>query len=378
MSLLQRPEPTVGANVGSEGIQAVKNRLDGIDQRINGLSLRVYALDEKTNTILFFMKNKDYDENRCTEHYKAMPNIQDLEHTYSKPEIHDTEVKRSIKKEWPYDSALMSTPKVAKSEPQFHAQDSRNSKKKDWPLDTILKMSTSTPKSVTDDSPKGVTTMIFDISDDEEDMNDIMSGHMAMKPMSLDRGKTILETVNEHIQPPTLHNNYKRVHMTDPLGDKSKISSKVFLGKNLFPTPTRPSTSDNSKKARLDKISSSNPSTNGPPLLNATQTEDIKKNGLDSNILPKNVKSRFRPTSDMQLTELELKVVAYVFGYHHDEDEVLIKIGEYVGGRKRLHSLCPDKVVANKIIELAALKGTWKECQSSSQGVWYCPPRFAV
>ncbi|KAJ1381731.1 Ulp1 protease family, carboxy-terminal domain protein [Sesbania bispinosa] len=241
-------------------MKAVKNRLDGIDQRINGLSLRVYALDEKTDTILFSMKNKDYDEN------------------------------------------------------------SRNSKKKDWPLDTILKMSTGTPKSVADDSPKGVTTMIFDISDDEEDMSDIMSGHMAMKPMSLDRGKTILETVNEHIQPPTLHNNYKQVHMTDPLGVNQRYPVKYFL----------------------------------------------------------NVKSRFRPTSDMQLTELELKVVAYVFGYHHDEDEVLIKMREYVGGRKELHNLCPNKVVADKIIELAALKGTWKECQSSSQGVWYCPPRFAV
>ncbi|KAJ1416265.1 hypothetical protein SESBI_17440 [Sesbania bispinosa] len=132
--------------------------------------------------------------------------------------------------------------------------------------------------------------------------------------------------------------------------DDSKLS-----GKKLFQTPSSKSPGKGSKRFRAQDGSTN-------PENDAAQNHNRQKEGW--------------PSNDMKLTEREVKIVAYIFSYDGDEDDILVKISDFVATRKDFVSLCPDRLVNNKIMTLATLKGSWAQSRKSNKSVWYLPPNF--
>ncbi|XP_057438263.1 uncharacterized protein LOC130730311 [Lotus japonicus] len=89
------------------------------------------------------------------------------------------------------------------------------------------------------------------------------------------------------------------------------------------------------------------------------------------------MESNFRPSQDMLLTDDELRLSAYIFQLKGDPSEELLKIGSTIGTRQHFMTLCPDRVIDKKIIELMAVKLNWNQHNTDAQPAWILPPRFA-
>ncbi|KAJ1394540.1 Ulp1 protease family, C-terminal catalytic domain [Sesbania bispinosa] len=339
-------------------ITGIKSRLESIDKRIDGLAKKVTELDQKTDSILKFTKVVEADISKCTN-----VNLTPTE-------------------------ALQGSQKgVHNGGPNLFPPE-----KNDCPLNTTLKMATSKSKGI-DVSPKDVTTMIFDVSDDDDveiiDIRNIVpktnvhtgpieDHDMGKKAVSMDRGKTKMETDPSMMQFNAPHSEYRRRPTKENSLEEKQPRSYINV-KKLFQTPLPSSPPQTLKKPKLDKPPIV--STNDIGVSKGKQSTVKENNNLMKQtgiILPKMMKSHFRPTSDMHLTELECKISAYIFAYHYDDNEVLLKMGDFIGTRKDFSCLCPERVVEDEVITMACLKSTWKENHFSNQTIWYCPPTFAL
>ncbi|KAJ1428169.1 Papain-like cysteine peptidase superfamily [Sesbania bispinosa] len=304
-------------------VKSVKKRLEGMDNRIDALHGEIGDVHNKINTILNFTKNVEND----------------------------------------FDG-------------------------RDWPIHTTLKMSTST-KSPIDELPKGVSTVIFDVSDEEEDVkgqkekvSDI-SDKQGYVYGEMDKGPTKGPSVSNEKGKSTVqhgqgHGDVHSTSFTKSLDIEGNHLNIGIVPRKLFHTPFTASHGKSSKKPKINQ--------NGSFTFLKARTKGISSDGAHKvvpgkqvgNILPKTLLCKFRATADMQLTEIELKVSAYVFAYDKEEEEVLFRVGNQFGRRKDFNSLCPDMVVHEEIITMAAVKGTWVQYQGSCPSVWYCPPSFVV
>ncbi|KAJ1377362.1 DNA-binding barrel domain superfamily [Sesbania bispinosa] len=248
--------------------------------------------------------------------------------------------------------------------------------KKDWPYDRLLKVGPS--KSFTDLSPKNVRNIIFDVSD-EDDGNE-----MAIEPLSNKVG--VIAGNNTQFSPNDGKSNkqetssQRKGRATRSKVSKSEVpkqSESKVLGKKLFQTPSSNSNGKGSKRAKANNADTNaeTESTKSPELNHDANGERTIKTP-SSNILPKTMLSRFRPSTDMKLTEREVHVAAYIFSYDGDEDEILLKISDLVGRRKDFVTLCPDRLVNDKIMTLATVKGSWTQARKTNKTVWYLPPAF--
>ncbi|KAJ1380147.1 Ulp1 protease family, carboxy-terminal domain protein [Sesbania bispinosa] len=96
-----------------------------------------------------------------------------------------------------------------------------------------------------------------------------------------------------------------------------------------------------------------------------------------SGIQPKAyVKTKFKPSVEMDLTPAEVHLSLYIFQVDGDSSECLIKIGNVVYTRGSLDCLCPDKRVDRELVRLLARKITYIQQQQESQTVWCLPPTF--
>ncbi|KAJ1383302.1 Ulp1 protease family, C-terminal catalytic domain [Sesbania bispinosa] len=253
--------------------------------------------------------------------------------------------------------------------------------KQDWPLDRQLKI--GPPKSFTDLSPKNVTNIIFDVSDEDEGI------HVGVEALNNEVGH--VQGNNPHV-PHNDENCNKKVPSSQKRGrastsnyarrskskcDVSNRKETNFLGKKLFQTPTSNSNGKGSKRAKGNAGPSDQQAepTHSPEIIQ----EDVRQKTIktpSSNILPKTMLSRFRPSTDMKLSEWEVKVAAYIFSYDGDEDEILVKLCDIEATRKDFVTLCPDRLVNNKMMTLSALKGSWTQARKTEKTVWYLPPAF--
>ncbi|KAJ1387623.1 Ulp1 protease family, C-terminal catalytic domain [Sesbania bispinosa] len=88
------------------------------------------------------------------------------------------------------------------------------------------------------------------------------------------------------------------------------------------------------------------------------------------------VKTKFKPSLEMDLTPTEVHLSLYIFRVDGDSSECLIKIGNVVYTRGSLDCLCPDKRVDRELVRLLARKITYIQQQQESQTVWCLPPTF--
>jgi hypothetical protein len=62
------------------------------------------------------------------------------------------------------------------------------------------------------------------------------------------------------------------------------------------------------------------------------------------------IKTNFPLTPKMLLTVEEVELCAYIFHPNNDADEDLFKMGEFTAHRGLILTLCPQRVVDNKVI----------------------------
>ncbi|KAJ1392807.1 hypothetical protein SESBI_35518 [Sesbania bispinosa] len=295
-------------------VKAVKTRLEGMDERIDALHLQIGNLDNKINTIVNFTKKMENEIGKC--------NKDDPLNVFG-----DISGNDDVKLDGNYGVKL-------------------DGNDMQWPRHTNLKMETN--KSPIDESPKGVSTVIFDVSDDDEDYVEIMGRE---KCEGRDNGP-----------------NVKGSCLPKDHG-KGKIPQTFMQGRKLFHTPPSAPSRKSSKKPKVYNDTSFTFPNVMPKMVASKHL---------GNILPKTMLCKFRPTTDMALTEMALKVVAYLFAYDNDDEEILFRVGEHDGRRKDFQSLCPDRIVHEEVISMATIKGTWNQCHGSCPSVWFCPPSFVV
>ncbi|KAJ1388902.1 hypothetical protein SESBI_38715 [Sesbania bispinosa] len=298
-------------------MKVLEHRVNKMDERITELVARVDKFNLNLDTLVTVTNNINYEIAKSTKTECSTKMDQNIRST-DPPELEPI-VNPPIKKDWPFDKQV-----------------------KDGPI-----------KSLTELSPKFVRNIIFDVSDEEEgdemefDPTNVKVREVTgtKKKSSPIKGQCSKDENTSHNRGRITHSNYVR-RCRGSTSDDSKLS-----GKKLFQTPSSKSPGKGSKRFRAQ-----DGSTNPENYAAQNHTPDRKKDGLDestiktlsSNILPKTMFSRFRPSNDMKLTEREVKIVAYIFSYDGDEDDILVKISDFVATRKDFVSLCPDRLVNNK------------------------------
>ncbi|KAJ1390419.1 Ulp1 protease family, C-terminal catalytic domain [Sesbania bispinosa] len=91
---------------------------------------------------------------------------------------------------------------------------------------------------------------------------------------------------------------------------------------------------------------------------------------------PKVIRTSFRPTKDMNLTQEQAKLSAYVFYYNNDPSEVIFKCRGFVGTMKDFGTLSPNKTIESEIITMMATKTMATQEKLSNPSVWSFPPSF--
>ncbi|KAJ1388041.1 Ulp1 protease family, carboxy-terminal domain protein [Sesbania bispinosa] len=285
-------------------MKVLEHRVNKMDERITELVARVDKFNLNLDTLVTVTNNINSEIAKSTKTECSTKMDQNIGST-DPPELEPI-VSPPIKKDWPFDKQV-----------------------KDGPI-----------KSLTELSPKFVRNIIFDVSDEEEgdemefDPTDVKVREVigTKKKSSPIEGQCSKDENTSHNRGRITRSNYVR-RCRGSTSDDSKLS-----GKKLFQTPSSKSPGKGSKRFRAQDGSTN-------PKNDAAQnhTPDRKKDGLDestiktpsSNILPKTMFSRFRPSNDMKLTKREVKIVAYIFSYDGDEDDILVKISDFVANKER-------------------------------------------
>ncbi|KAJ1381288.1 Ulp1 protease family, C-terminal catalytic domain [Sesbania bispinosa] len=276
-------------------MKGVEHRLNKMEDRITELVARVDKFNLNLDTVVTVTKNINSEIAKSTKTECSTKMDQHIGSTHP-PEPEPT-VSPPIKKDWPLDKQL-----------------------RDGPI-----------KSLTDLSPKNVRNIIFYVSDEEEgdemevdptkdEVRDFTGTKKISSPIEGQCSKD--ETTSQRRGRTTRSNFVRRCR-------GSTVKESKLSGKKLFQTPTSKSPGKGSKRCKPDN--GPNGPTNQENETSQTHTPDINKDGLDertikspsSNILPRTMFSRFRPSNDMKLIERELKIVAYIFSYDGDEENML-------------------------------------------------------
>ncbi|KAJ1387156.1 Ulp1 protease family, C-terminal catalytic domain [Sesbania bispinosa] len=76
--------------------------------------------------------------------------------------------------------------------------------------------------------------------------------------------------------------------------------------------------------------------------------------------VPKCIKTKFKPTMDMKLTDEEAKLSAYVFYHDNNPNEVIFKCRDVIGTMKDFDTLCPDRTIETEIyVPIQEAGGHW-------------------
>ncbi|WJX68066.1 hypothetical protein P8452_52475 [Trifolium repens] len=194
----------------------------------------------------------------------------------------------------------------------------------------------------------GPTNLCFDSDADDGSINEIPASKFFAGSTSYKRSK---EIVNESTMIP------KKLSFTPaPLpGKKMKCATQV--GGTV-------------RKSILSSPLANNGSSKKPP-----RSYKFKPN---MPILPKFMKSKFRPTAQMRLKQDQLKMVAYIFREDADnKDEVVFAVGNDLEMRSEFQHLIPGGYVGMTILKMMAMRVTWNQSHAMTPSLWCLPPTFA-
>ncbi|KAJ1376080.1 hypothetical protein SESBI_50333, partial [Sesbania bispinosa] len=90
------------------------------------------------------------------------------------------------------------------------------------------------------------------------------------------------------------------------------------------------------------------------------------------------IKTRFSPTTDMQLTMDQVHMAVYAFHTSSDYSETIFKVGQIFGTIAMFNTLCPERNVSQQILSMVAAKNNWVQQHSSAPTYWCLPPSFAI
>ncbi|WJX55904.1 hypothetical protein P8452_41621 [Trifolium repens] len=173
----------------------------------------------------------------------------------------------------------------------------------------------------------------------------------------------------------------------DPDASCNEISAAAFVGtssykkscvkKEVWNDPQMvtkklsftPSPGGSSKKRKYETPQGNETSKNylkSPPSKLGKSKNRFRPYKINPNLstLPKFVKCKFRPTSDMKLSLNEIKMCAYIF---RDDLEV----------RSDFQSLIPGGYVSKSILRMMSARVTWNQKHSRNPNMWCLPPAFA-
>lgn len=94
-------------------------------------------------------------------------------------------------------------------------------------------------------------------------------------------------------------------------------------------------------------------------------------------MIPKHFRCAVKPTADMKLDQVEIRVCAYVFQDNFDSRDTVFKVGKNEYTRAHFECMCPGMLITTEIILMMALKVSWTQHNNICQTLWCLPPSFA-
>ncbi|KAJ1426955.1 Ulp1 protease family, C-terminal catalytic domain [Sesbania bispinosa] len=168
--------------------------------------------------------------------------------------------------------------------------------------------------------------------------------------------------------------NYRRRNREYAEGDKQGPNSHVradLVGKKLSFTPSldylmggKGAKSDRPTKLTPMKRTSS--FGQYPPCDTNVEAKSMAADGGPASrkgkglAVPKCIKTKFKPSMDMKLTDFEAKLSAYVFYHDNNPNEVIFKCRDVIGTMKDFDTLCPDRTIETEIyVPIQEAGGHW-------------------
>ncbi|KAJ1409098.1 Ulp1 protease family, C-terminal catalytic domain [Sesbania bispinosa] len=144
--------------------------------------------------------------------------------------------------------------------------------------------------------------------------------------------------------------------------------------KDLNDTPFEPSMTP-TKRTNVSMKSSTNSSSKDKGSSNDDGTQGRHSTTKNT---PKVIKTKFKPSKDMNLTDDQAKLSAYVFFHQSDPSEVIFKCRGVVGTINDFDTLSPDRGLSPEIITFVANKTMFEQEQLKKPTVWSFPPSFVM
>ncbi|KAJ1383544.1 Ulp1 protease family, C-terminal catalytic domain [Sesbania bispinosa] len=205
--------------------------------------------------------------------------------------------------------------------------------------------------------------------------------HSSKTPRKYITGNSFVKTEND-----VFYNMEKGVDLKQLASNFMGGNKECHVGDTSFvvmPKKLSFSPSGSYKKQKMSSVEAAKKCTprNKQPTKGTNCSGETPKNVISvlspGAILPKAyVKTKFKPSLEMDLTPTEVHLSLYIFRVDGDSSECLIKIGNVVYTRGSLDCLCPDKRVDRELVRLLARKITYIQQQQESQTVWCLPPIF--
>ncbi|KAJ1381108.1 Ulp1 protease family, C-terminal catalytic domain [Sesbania bispinosa] len=172
---------------------------------------------------------------------------------------------------------------------------------------------------------------------------------------------------------------YRRGSVDKETEDSTSHTNTKFMGKKLvYVDPVEDSSClkvpKSETKSKLTPMKRSNSSV-------YASTEPVRKDKAHGRKAPtKNtqtvIQTRFKPTKDMNLTDEQAKLSAYIFYVANDPSEVVFKCRGVVGTLKEFGCLAPDRGINEEIINFMATKTMATQMNVKNPTIWCFPPSF--